>query len=121
MPDGQHAWHRGKLRTPMQATAELLSVFDFCQLTQGWIPDCLTPAESHRFRLVHIDVDLRQPTWDSLAFFYPRMVPGGVIVLDDHGFADCPGARSAAIEFFADKPEALIELATGQAFVFKAK
>lgn len=120
MPNGEHAWHRGKLRTPMGETQDLLARFDFCQLHQGWIPDCLTPAENRRFRLLHVDVDLRQPTWDSLAFFYPRMVPGGVIVLDDHGFSDCPGARSAAIEFFADKPEPIIEVPTGQAFVFKA-
>lgn len=119
MPDGQHGWRRGQLRTPLAATQELLSVFDFCKLTQGWIPSCFGPAEGHRFRLLHIDVDLRQPTWDSLAFFYPRMVAGGVIVLDDHGFSDCPGARSAAIEFFADKPEPIIEVPTGQAFVFK--
>jgi O-methyltransferase len=119
MPNGEHAWHRGKLRTPMQATQELLSVFDFCKLTQGWIPQCLGPAEPHRFRLLHIDVDLRQPTWDSLEFFYPRMVAGGVIVLDDHGFSDCPGARSAAIDFFVDKPESIVEVPTGQAFIYK--
>lgn len=119
LPDGRHGWQRGQLRTPFFATQELLGRFDFCDLVQGWIPHCFGPAEGRQFRLVHIDVDLRQPTWDSLAFFYPRMVAGGVIVLDDHGFIDCPGARSAAIEFFADKPEPIIEAPTGQAFVFK--
>ena len=119
MPNGEMAWQRGKLRTPMQTTQDLLSVFDFCRLHQGWIPDCLGPATDRRFRLVHVDVDLRQPTWDTLQFFYPRMVAGGVFVLDDHGFTDCPGARSAAIEFFADKSEKIIEVPTGQAFIFK--
>jgi O-methyltransferase len=119
MADGTLGWKRGQLRTPMSETQELLSVFPFCKLTQGWIPQCFAGFESHQFRLVHVDVDLRQPTWGSLAFFYPRMVSGGVIVLDDHGFIDCPGARSAAIEFFADKPETIIEAPTGQAFVFK--
>ena len=119
MADGRHGWQRGQLRTSLDATRDLLAGFEFCSLIQGWIPQSFGPAESHRFRLVHIDVDLRQPTWDSLAFFYPRMVPGGVIVLDDHGFVDCPGARAAATEFFGDKPEAIIEAPTGQAFVFK--
>jgi len=119
MADGEHGWQRGQLRTPLSATQDLLSVFPFCKLTQGWIPQCFVGFESQRFRLVHIDVDLRQPTWDSLEFFYPRLVSGGVIVLDDHGFTDCPGARSAAVEFFADKPEPIIEAPTGQAFVFK--
>jgi hypothetical protein len=31
----------------------------------------------------------------------------------------CPGARAAVDRFFEDKPEAVIELATGQAFATK--
>lgn len=119
MADGRQGWQRGQLRTPFSATQDLLARFEFCTLVQGWIPSCFGPAEGRQFRLVHIDVDLHQPTRDSLEFFYPRMVPGGVIVLDDHGFVDCPGARSAAIDFLADKPEPIVEVPTGQAFVFK--
>jgi hypothetical protein len=47
------------------------------------------------------------------------MTPGGVIVLDDYGFASCPGARAAADEFFADKPERLLALSTAQGVVHK--
>jgi len=67
----------------------------------------------------HIDLDLYQGVFDTLAFVYPRMPAGGVIVFDDYGFASCPGARRAVEEFFDDKPEKPLALHTGQAVVHK--
>jgi hypothetical protein len=119
-PDGNSAWQAGQLKTDYAATAAMLAEFPQCELVRGWIPETFPIADSHRFRLVHIDVDLYEPTLASLQSFYPRLSPGGVIVLDDHGFAGCPGARRAAIEYFADKPDPVIDLATGQGLVMKS-
>ena len=47
------------------------------------------------------------------------MPRGGVLLLDDHGSAMCPGARAAALEYFADTPEEVLDLATGQGVVIK--
>lgn len=119
MANGRLHWSRGKLASDYTTVQSLLSEFPFAEVVKGWIPQCLEPAQDHIFRLVHIDVDLKQPTTDSLEFFYPRLVSGGLIVLDDHGFTDCPGARVAAEEFFARKPEKIVEVPTGQAFIYK--
>lgn len=66
---------------------------------QGWIPSRFNEVADRRFRFVHVDVDLARPTYDSFAFFYPRLVPGGVIVRNDGSW---PGARRA-IERFASE------------------
>ena len=71
------------------------------------------------FCFVHIDVDLHRPTLDSIAFFYPRMAPGGIILLDDYGFVSCPGVTEAIDAFMADKPEPIVNLASGGAFILK--
>ena len=60
-----------------------------------------------KFKLVHIDVDLYQSVKDCLEYFYPRMVNGGVIILDDYGAPSCLGAKKATDEFLKDKPETL--------------
>jgi O-methyltransferase len=70
-----------------------------------------------RFSFVHLDVDLYQPTMDSLEFFYGKMSPGNIILCDDYGFVTCPGAKKAMDSFFADKPEEIVSLPTGQGFV----
>ncbi|HEY2882168.1 MAG TPA: TylF/MycF/NovP-related O-methyltransferase [Pirellulales bacterium] len=115
------SWQKkGSLAISPQVALNNLADFDFCTLVKGWIPQCFEPAATHRFRLVHIDLDLYQPTIDSLEFFYPRTNPGGVFVLDDYGHLTCPGVRQAVDEFFRDKPEPVMESVCGTAFVFKA-
>ena len=89
-------------------------VDDLVVFHEGWIPDRFGDVAETRFCFVHLDVDLFQPTRDSLGFFYPRMVDGGLIVCDDYGFETCPGARRAVDEFFADRPEPIgVHLPTG--------
>ncbi|HXX93031.1 MAG TPA: TylF/MycF/NovP-related O-methyltransferase [Planctomycetota bacterium] len=87
---------------------------------RGWIPSRFGEVADRRFSFVHIDVDLERPTRDSVEFFYPRVNPGGILLLDDYGFFICPGAREAIDRFFRDKPEPVLELPTGQGLVLKA-
>ena len=87
---------------------------------KGWIPERFPEIADRRFAFVHIDVQLEQPTRDSLEFFYPRMNPGGIILFDDYGFTTCPGARHAIDDFMKDKKEPIIDLPTGSAFVLRS-
>lgn len=93
--------------------AALLRPFPFVTLHKGWIPqvfDDVAGLAERRFALVHVDVDLYEPTRDSLAFFGPRMCDGGLIVIDDYGSANFPGSRVAVDEYrAAHKPRFFIE------------
>jgi len=50
------------------------------------------------FSLVHLDMDLYVSTKAALEWFLPRMVSGGIIVLDDLGWHHCPGVDQALKE-----------------------
>jgi len=89
------------------------------EIMQGWIPERFKEVEDKKFAFVHIDVDLYQPTMDSLEFFYPRLEKHGIIICDDYGSGAYPGARKALDEFFSQRPEKPIELPQGQAFIIK--
>lgn len=54
-----------------------------------------------RIALLHIDVDLFEPTKISLEIFFPRLVKGGVLILDDYGAF--PGANKAIEEYFKNE------------------
>lgn len=116
--DGAY-WKKGSLSTGDQPLRDTLARFENYRVYKGWIPERFNEVDHISFRLVHIDVDLFEPTRDSLEFFYPRIASGGILLLDDHGFSTCPGATRAADEFFSDKPEQLSLLPTGQAFTIK--
>lgn len=70
------------------------------EIFKGFSPSVFTKANPNRkYCYSHIDVDLYQSVLDGLDYFYPRMVEGGVIVLDDFGFSSTEGAKIATLEF----------------------
>lgn len=89
------------------------------RLYQGFFPETASPIADATFCFVHADVDIYRSVLDCCRFFYPRLVPGGVIVFDDYGRNSCPGAKHAVDEFFANTPEQPVYVPTGQAFVVK--
>jgi O-methyltransferase len=91
----------------------------FIEYRAGWIPDTFSGLDHSQIRLAHVDVDLHDSTRDCLAYIYPRLAVGGIVVLDDYGFVSCPGVRKAVDEFFRDKPDLPLALPSGQAFVVR--
>lgn len=116
--DGTH-WKKGDLSCSLETVKNNLSEFGDVTMHKGWIPDRFPDVEDRRFAFVHIDVDLYEPTLDSIAFFYPRMNRGGIILCDDYGFTSCPGARRAIDEYLRDKGEKMVSLSCGGGFLIK--
>ena len=97
-----------------------LARFSFVDYHAGWVPDRFNDVAAERFCFVHIDVDLYEPTRDSIRFFWDRLSVGGAIVLDDHGTLFFPGARRAVDEYFAERNDFfLFEMPAGSAVVVK--
>lgn len=81
---------------------------------KGYFPESASQMpEGLTFSLVHIDCDLYAPIIQALNYFYPRLVPGGYLIVHDYGSLDWQGAEKAVDEFFADKPEPLMPLTDG--------
>ncbi len=119
-PEDGAYWKGGDLSSSEIIIRDNLKDFDNVVYHKGWIPQKFYEVEDSKFSFVHLDVDLYQPTIDSLEFFYERMGSGGIILCDDYGFATCPGAKKAMDSFFADKSEGIVRLPTGQGFVVKS-
>ncbi|MGI9395703.1 MAG: TylF/MycF/NovP-related O-methyltransferase [Boseongicola sp.] len=103
----------------LDAVFERFSHYPNIHVHQGWIPERFNEVADKEFALVHVDVDLYQPTFDTLQFFWERLNPGGMVICDDYGSEGYPGAKSAFDEFFEKTSEKPVELPAGQAFVVK--
>ncbi|MBI5921860.1 MAG: tetratricopeptide repeat protein [Betaproteobacteria bacterium] len=86
----------GKYAAKLEDVKHSLYQFPEIEYFPGWIPTAFPKSKKKRYRLVHVDVDLYQPTKDCFEYFWPRLVPGGVIVCDDYNW---PGAERAVKEF----------------------
>ncbi|MGD0709574.1 MAG: TylF/MycF/NovP-related O-methyltransferase [Bacteroidales bacterium] len=78
-------------------------------LHKGHFPETTKGLEDEKFALVNIDADLYNPIKDGCHFFYPRLSPGGVIIIHDYNHK-WEGAVKAVNEFAKGIPENIIEL-----------
>jgi hypothetical protein len=87
--------------TSYEDVRDYLSPFASLQVHKGDVSLSLPRLEETSYRLVHIDTDLYRPTLECLEYFTPRLVPGGVVVLDDYASAKCSGVAEAVVEYLA--------------------
>ncbi len=105
---------------PEDQVLENLSEFDFIKTHKGWIPEPFKDLQNATFCYAHIDVDLYEPTRDSIRFIWERLSPRGVVLFDDYGTLLFPGARVAINEFFQGRKDYfLFEQPGGQAVATK--
>lgn len=86
-------------KVKIEDTQKNLKDFKNIKYYKGWIPDRFNEVENLKFSLVHIDLDLYKPTLDSISFFWPRVVGGGVMICDFHHGVST-GAQKATLEYF---------------------
>jgi hypothetical protein len=101
-----HYWGEGDLACDEATVRGNLKEFGFIDYRKGWIPERFAEIADRRFCFVHVDVDLAEPTKQCLEFFFPRLAPGGVMIVDDYGFASCPGVTRVVETFVAGNRQA---------------
>jgi hypothetical protein len=100
---------RGWFAASEDVVRRSLADFPAVAFHPGWIPDTFAGLPERRYRFVHLDLDLHDPTLAALEYFFPRLVPGGVIACDDYSW---PGERKAVDGFCAREgivPEITLE------------
>jgi O-methyltransferase len=107
----------GRYKCSLESVQQYLKGYSNVHYHKGVFPESTSSVEEAKYAFAHLDVDLYQSTADALAYFYPRMVPGGVILSHDYDLG--VGVRKAFHEFFAGKPEGIVELPTTQCLVTK--
>jgi len=112
-----HGFTSGEYACALESVQQYLKPYSNVRFHKGLFPDTAGPVTERKFSFVNLDVDLYDSTRGALAFFYPRMSPGGIIL--SHDYSTQSGVRQAFDEFFATKPEAIIPLIGSQCLVVK--
>ena len=108
--------HFGAVHGVRAQVERLLNPYPEVHLHQGVFPATTEGLEGARFSFVHLDLDLGPSTRAGLEFFHPRLVPGGMLIGDDH---QLPAVRGVFEVYFAARPDTLIALPWGQVLVVK--
>jgi hypothetical protein len=115
MNDAGAPFVQGDYSADIETVRKNLSACTNVHYHAGFFPKTAAAVADLRFSFVHLDADLYQSTLDALAFFYPRMNAGGVMLF--HDSIQPGGARTAIETFLASRREALLELSGNQTFI----
>lgn len=105
-------WNSGIFKPALDQMIEILQRdsmvprFKRIELVEGDItvtaPTYVEKNPGLRISLLHLDLDLYEPTLAALGSLYPLVVPGGIVLLDEYGMETWPGESAAFDEFFGD-------------------
>lgn len=77
------------LRVSLEEVKENFSAYGLLdeqvRFVQGWFRETLPTCEVQRLALLRLDGDLYESTWVALESLYPRVSPGGFVIVDDYG------------------------------------
>ncbi len=90
-----------RVRATLEATGYPAERLHF---VRGPVEETLPAQAPERLALLRLDTDWYESTRHELEHLYPRLEPGGILIIDDYGHWE--GARRAVDEYFAQHPPA---------------
>jgi len=96
--------------TSLEAVSSLVG-HDNVKYVKGHFPGSASQLPPNaKYCLVHLDCDLYAPMASALEYFYPKIVPGGFLIVHDYSSLHWDGAEKAVDEFLASRSECAVPL-----------
>lgn len=116
-PNNQKNW--GYTKT-YDEVCERFRPFDNVEVIRGPVPDTLGQLTKDKFAFIHIDMNCVLPEKEALEYFWPKLSPGGVLILDDYGFKGHEDQQQMHEEFARANGFRILALPTGQGLAVKS-
>lgn len=93
--------------------------YDGVTVVRGKVPDALPETAPERIAFLHLDMNNAAAEEGALRLLWDRIADGGMVVLDDYGWAFYGDQREAADRVAAEHGQIVVELPTGQGLLVK--
>lgn len=88
-------------------------------LVRGPVPETLPEVKSEKVAFLSIDMNCVPPEIEAAKYFWDRLSPGAVIVLDDYGWPGHLLQKMAFDAFAIERGVQILALPTGQGLIIK--
>jgi O-methyltransferase len=96
------------------------ATFRNVKLVRGTVPETLSLVASQKICFLSIDMNNAAPEIAAVRFFWPKLVTGAIVLLDDYSFSEEYRAQKTAFDDLAQKIGfAIFSLPTGQGMIVK--
>jgi O-methyltransferase len=89
------------------------------EIIKGPVPDTLPLCKAEKICYLSIDMNCVEPEIAAAEYFWDKIVPGGVVILDDYGFPPHILQKKAFDEFARKKNVSILTLPTAQGIIIK--
>lgn len=89
------------------------------EIIKGAVPATLPMCRAEKVCYLSIDMNVVAPEIAAANYFWDKLVPGGVMILDDYGFPAHIEQKKAFDRFAARKGVDVLYVPTGQGIIFK--
>jgi O-methyltransferase len=91
---------------------------DGFRFVEGWVQNTLVIPENlpEKICVLRLDMDMHDPTLFALEVLFPRLVDGGVLIIDDWNYLGVQTALSTYFDSIGYKPDWKTPLFTGYLF-----
>ncbi len=93
--------------------------FDNVQIIRGAIPGTLSQVKTNKVCYLHIDMNCAAPEIAAAEYFWDKLVPGAVMLLDDYGWMNHRVQKRRFDEFARRRGVRVLLLPTGQGILLK--
>jgi len=104
-----------------EAVASTFRPHPFVRLVRGVVPQTLAQVDSERVAYLSLDMNCVPPEIAAARHFWPRLVRGAIMLLDDYGFEGHEPQRRAFDAFAAEHGVLVLALPTGQGVIVKPR
>lgn len=88
-------------------------------ITKGRVPDSLAIAAPDKVAMMHLDLNNMEAEIGALEVLWDRIVPGGILILDDFGWMAYQRQHRAEVAWLGERGHPILEMPTGQGLVIK--
>jgi O-methyltransferase len=103
---GHNAWHYVPVEEVRAAVLSTGYPAERVHLVEGRVEETLPARAPEPIAVLRLDTDWYASTRHELEHLYPRLSPGGALILDDYGHYE--GARRAVDDYFEARGERLL-------------
>jgi O-methyltransferase len=96
------------------------SAFPRAVLVRGKVPESLSELSISKVSYLHLDMNAALPERAAIEHFWPKMALGGVILLDDYGWAPYHKQKETIDEFAAMQGVEIMMLPTGHGLLIRS-
>ncbi len=104
--DAQSVWCYSPLDQVKSAMADTGYPIDRIRFIEGKVEETLPAETPEQISLLRLDTDWYESTRCELEHLFPKLVPGGVLIVDDYGHWE--GCRRAVDEYFEENKIAML-------------